>query len=66
MGDMDDSRPPFEVIVSWIPAIVKGRYLGLAAWVVFIWDHGEPTSRIISRVTPSINASLQQFCLIKR
>ncbi len=51
MGDMDDSRPPLQVIVDWIPAIVKGRYLGLSAWSMFIWDHGEPTNRTFNRMT---------------
>ena len=51
MDDTDDSRPPLEVIVSWIPAIVTGRYIGLSAWTMFIWDHGEPISRIFNRMT---------------
>ena len=50
MSDMDDSHPPLDVIVSWIPAIVTGRYIGLSAWIMFIWDHGEPTSRIFNRM----------------
>jgi len=39
MSDTGDSGPPLEVIVGWIPAIVKGRYMGLTAWTMFLWDH---------------------------
>lgn len=52
MDDMDDSHPPLEVIVEWIPAIVKGRYLGLSSWIMFIWDHGEPTNPMFSGEFP--------------
>jgi hypothetical protein len=54
MGDIDDSRPPLEVIVGRIPAVEKGRYMGLSAWIMFLWDHGEPTSRIFNRMTVSM------------
>jgi hypothetical protein len=48
---MDDNRPPLRVIAGWIPAVVKGRYMGFSAWTMFIWDYGELTSRIFIQMT---------------
>ena len=47
----DDSGPPLEYILGRIPRVVKGRYMGLSSWIMFIWDHGELTSRIFIRMT---------------
>ena len=52
MSDSDYSHP-LEVVVGWIPSVVKGRYLGLSSWTMFLWDHGEHKSYV----------QLNQYCI---